>query len=96
MRNLILVLGDQLDPENPALTGLDRSRDSVVMIEAAGEASHVWSHKARITLFLSAMRHYAETLRSQNLPIQYLALDDTTEISLAGRLRGVIAQCRKS
>ena len=94
MRNLILVLGDQLDPENPALTGLDRSRDSVVMIEAAGEASHVWSHKARITLFLSAMRHYAETLRSQNLPIQYLALDDTTEISLAGRLRGVIAQCR--
>jgi deoxyribodipyrimidine photolyase-related protein len=94
MRNLILVLGDQLDPENPALNDIDRKRDSIVMIEAAGEATHVWSHQARITLFLSAMRHYAETLRSRNLPLQYLALDDTAETALTARLGSVIAQCR--
>jgi deoxyribodipyrimidine photolyase-related protein len=94
MRNLILVLGDQLDPKNPALTDIDRKRDSIVMIEAAGEATHVWSHQARITLFLSAMRHYAETLRSRDLPLQYLALDDTAETALTARLGSVIAQCR--
>jgi deoxyribodipyrimidine photolyase-related protein len=94
MRNLILVLGDQLDPDNPALTGIDRKRDSIVMIEAAGEATHVWSHQARITLFLSAMRHYAETLRSRDLPLQYLALDNTAETDLKARLGSVIAQCR--
>ena len=94
MRNLILVLGDQLDSENPALTGLDRSLDSIVMIEAAGEATHVWSHKARIALFLSAMRHYAEMLRSRDLPLQYLVLNDSAESTLTARLASVIAQCR--
>jgi deoxyribodipyrimidine photolyase-related protein len=94
MRNLILVLGDQLDSENPALTGLDRSLDSIVMIEAAGEATHVWSHKARIALFLSAMRHYGEMLRSRNLPLQYLALNDSVETTLTARLASVIAKYR--
>lgn len=94
MRNLILVLGDQLDPENPALAGIDSDRDGIVMIEAAGESTHVWSHQARIALFLSAMRHYAQTLRQRNLPLQYLAIDDSTETSLAARLRDVIAQSR--
>jgi deoxyribodipyrimidine photolyase-related protein len=94
MRNLILVLGDQLDTDNPALAGVDRDQDVVVMIEAAGEATHVWSHQARITLFLSAMRHHADSLRRQDLPLQYLALDDSTETSLVARLRDVIAQAR--
>ncbi len=94
MRNLILVLGDQLDSGNSALTGLDPGRDSILMIEAAGEATHVWSHKARIALFLSAMRHFAETLRSRNLPLQYLALNDNAETAFTARLACVIAQCR--
>jgi deoxyribodipyrimidine photolyase-related protein len=92
MRNLSLVLGDQLDPENPALAGIDRDRDGIVMIEAAGESTNVWSHQARITLFLSAMRHHAETLRSRGLPLQYLALDDSAACSLGERLHEVIAQ----
>ena len=94
MRNLILVLGDQLDPENPALAGIDRKRDGIVMIEAAGESTHVWSHQARIALFLSAMRHYAESLRQRDLPLQYLALEDNKESSLVALLREVIAQNR--
>ncbi len=94
MRNLILILGDQLDSDNPALTGSDSTSDGIVMIEAAGESTHVWNHQARIVLFLSAMRHYAETLRSRDLPLHYLALDDAAETTLAARLRGVIAQCR--
>jgi len=43
-----------------------------VMIESAHEAQHVWSHKARIALFLSAMRHFAEQLKSLGLPLTYI------------------------
>ncbi len=59
MRDLILVLGDQLTLSSPALDGFDPAQDAVLMIEAPGEATAVWSHKARIALFLSAMRHLA-------------------------------------
>lgn len=58
MRNLILILGDQLNLDNPALEGFDATQDGILMVECADEATHVWSHKARIVLFLSAMRHF--------------------------------------
>ncbi len=92
MRNLILVLGDQLSLDSPALAGIDRAQDCVVMIEAADESTHVWSHRARITLFLSAMRHFAEQLRAQKLPLRYLALLPAAAAasSLGTRLRTVI------
>ena len=92
MRNLILVLGDQLSLDNPALAGIDRRQDCIVMIEAAGESTHVWSHQARITLFLSAMRHFAEVLRKQDLPLLYVALQTVadTESGLGARLRAII------
>ncbi|MCU0951075.1 MAG: cryptochrome/photolyase family protein, partial [Burkholderiaceae bacterium] len=73
---LRLVLGDQLDPQAPLVTSLDPARDRVVMIEAPGEATHVWSHRARIVLFLSAMRHFAAALRDQGVAVTYIALDD--------------------
>ena len=65
MRNLILILGDQLNLDNPALDGFDTAQDHILMVECANEASHVWSHKARIVLFLSAMRHFYDCLASQ-------------------------------
>jgi deoxyribodipyrimidine photolyase-related protein len=94
MRNLILVLGDQLSLDNPALAGIDCTQDCVVMIEAAEEATQVWSHQARITLFLSAMRHFAERLREQQMPLSYIALQpDTTDSSGFGaHLRALIAE----
>ena len=75
-RNLILILGDQLNIDNPALEGFDASQDVILMVEATAEASHVWSHKARIVLFLSAMRHFAETLQSQHVQPIYLKLGE--------------------
>lgn len=65
-RNLILILGDQLNVDNPALEDFDATQDAILMVEASDEASHVWSHKARIVLFLSAMRHFYETLKKQH------------------------------
>ena len=75
-RNLILVLGDQLNLDNPALDGFDSAQDHILMVEAPVEATHVWSHKARIVLFLSAMRHFAESLLLQGFNITYLKLGE--------------------
>ncbi|MCS6920268.1 MAG: cryptochrome/photolyase family protein, partial [Fimbriimonadales bacterium] len=75
MRNLVLILGDQLDRNSAALDSFDPACDAVWMAEVAEEATHVWSHKARIAIFLSAMRHYREWLRSKGYTVHYHALD---------------------
>ena len=91
VRHLVLVLGDQLDHASAAFDGFDPGRDRVLMIEAAGESTHVWSHKARTALFLSAMRHFADALRGRGWTVDYRALgdgdsEDLVDI-LAARLR---------
>ena len=48
MRNLILVLGDQLDHASAAFDGFDSENDVVWMAEVEEETTHVWSHKLRI------------------------------------------------
>jgi deoxyribodipyrimidine photolyase-related protein len=76
LRQLVVVLGDQLDRNASAFDGLDHARDQVWMCEATEESTHVWSSQARIAVFLSAMRHFAATLRDEGLQLQYRALDD--------------------
>jgi deoxyribodipyrimidine photolyase-related protein len=76
VRNLVVVLGDQLNPDSAAFDGFDPSRDVVWMAEVGEEATHVWSHKARIALFLSAMRHFRDALRRKGFTVQYRTLDD--------------------
>ncbi len=74
-RDLILVLGDQLDRESAVLRGASTRQDRILMIEARRESQRVWSHKARTALFLAAMRHHAAWLRSQGFRVDYLTLD---------------------
>ena len=76
VRNLIVVLGDQLDSRSAALDGFKPDRDSIWMAEVTGEAEHVWSHKARIALFLSAMRHFRDAQRTLGHRVLYRSLDD--------------------
>ncbi len=64
-RHLVLILGDQLNLDSPALEGFDAAQDAILMVEASHEATQVWSHKARIVLFLSAMRHFYNALAGQ-------------------------------
>lgn len=78
IRHLIIVLGDQLTLDNPALENLDPSCDHVLMAEVTGEGAHVWSHKARIALFLSAMRHFAQMLESKGVPFHYFKIGEHT------------------
>lgn len=70
-----LVLGDQL-AHRPAVMRDEPSDFPLLMIEAPGESTHVPSHKARTTLFLSAMRHAAEAWRAQGLTVEYISLQD--------------------
>ncbi len=69
---LILILGDQLDLQSAALRQCRRETDEIIRIESAYEANYVWSHKAKIALFLSAMRHFAKTLEDQKYPLIYI------------------------
>ena len=76
VRNLVIVLGDQLDMQSSALQGFDATQDVVWMAEVADESTHVWSSKQRIAVFISAMRLFADHLREQCLPLIYTRLDD--------------------
>ena len=91
VRHLVIVLGDQLDPESSALQGFDPTQDRVWMAEVREESTHVWSAKQRIAVFLSAMRHFAHALRARGLPLAYTALDEADNTgTLAGELARAI------
>ncbi|WP_331851803.1 cryptochrome/photolyase family protein [Polynucleobacter necessarius] len=71
-KRLILILGDQLDLQGAALTDFDPHADEVVMIESISEAQYIWTHKAKIALFLSAMRHFAQALIDLGYSVRYI------------------------
>ncbi len=88
LRHLVIVLGDQLDEQSPALDGFDPAQDAVWMAEVSEESTHVWSHKARVALFLSAMRHFREQLRSRGWSVHYQSISDAAGGStLCGELK---------
>jgi deoxyribodipyrimidine photolyase-related protein len=91
LRTLVIVLGDQLDPDAAAFDGFDPAQDAAWMAEVGEEASHVWSGKPRIALFLAAMRHFAQALRAAGRPLHYTRLDDPgNRGSLAAELQAAI------
>lgn len=95
VRNLVVVLGDQLDAESAAFDGFDPARDAVWMAEVAGESTHVWSHRARIALFLSAMRHFRDGLRARGWRVEYVELEEAGNAgSLGGELTRAVGEFR--
>ena len=71
MRNLVLVLGDQLSASSAAFDDFDKKHDIVWMAEADEELTHVWCHKLRIAFFLSAMRHFRDELKTDGYSLTY-------------------------
>ena len=86
MRNLILILGDQLDRNSSALTDMERD-DSVWMAEVAEEATHVPCHKQRLAFFFSAMRHFRDHLREQDISVHYHQLKVSSDQDRGARFR---------
>lgn len=92
MRHLCLILGDQLDRASRLFVQFDAKQDRLWMAEVAEEATHVKSHKQRIALFLSAMRHFAAKLQAQSLPLDYFKLDEHEFANFADALSHSLQQ----
>lgn len=76
MKTIRLVLGDQLSQSISSLRDIDPDHDLVLMLEVLQENQYVRHHQQKIVLVLSAMRHFAEKLRAEGIPIEYIHLED--------------------
>lgn len=75
IRNLVCVFGDQLNRNASAFDDFDPARDAVWMAEVEAEATYAPSHKQRIAIFLSAMRHFRDSLIEEGYIVHYTELD---------------------
>lgn len=89
---LLLILGDQLDRESPALQAADKQHDVILMLEARNESERILSHRARTTLFLSAMRHHAAWLESRGFRVDYTRIDREEAASFTTALEAAIGR----
>ena len=95
IRNLILVLGDQLTPTLSSLAAGDPARDRVLLAELHDEATYVRHHKKKIAFVFAAMRHFAEELRGAGWTIDYITLDaPDNQGSFTGQIAHAVAQHR--
>lgn len=89
VRNLVLVLGDQLSPDLSSLKAADPAKDRLLMVEVREEATYVRHHKKKIAFLFAAMRHFAETLRGAGWQLDYVQLDAEDN---AGSFSGEVAR----
>jgi deoxyribodipyrimidine photolyase-related protein len=95
IRNLVIVLGDQLNADAAALDGFDAKRDALWMAEVAEESEHVWSSKPRIAVFLAAMRHYRDARKAEGARVEYAEMDAKGNTgTLAGELERVVKRLK--
>lgn len=84
---LVLVLGDQLSTNLSALQKTDKTEDIVVMAEVTGEATYVPHHPKKIAFTFTAMRKFADKLRTDGWTVAYTKLDDPDNTgSITGEL----------
>ncbi|MEM9898436.1 MAG: cryptochrome/photolyase family protein, partial [Pseudomonadota bacterium] len=76
VKNLILVLGDQLSHGLASLREGDPDTDIVVMGELMDEASYVNHHRKKLVFIFSAMRHFAKELEQEGWTVDYRRLDE--------------------
>lgn len=87
VRVLRIVLGDQLDREHPWWGEHSPEEDLIWMAEVREESEHVPSHRQRIALFLSAMRHFREWAEGRGWKVDYRRLEEKgNSQSLSGEL----------
>jgi deoxyribodipyrimidine photolyase-related protein len=72
----IWILGDQLLPEHPAVTAAKatyaQSSIRIVLIESRQRTHRLPYQRKKLVLLFSAMRHYAEALRTQGYSVDYI------------------------
>ena len=92
---LRVVLGDQLSRSLSALDGLDAAQDTVLLMEVMGECEYVPHHPQKITLVLSAMRHFSAALAARGVAVRHVRLDDPDNTgTLTGEVLRAVAALR--
>lgn len=75
MKNLRIILHDQLTHDISSLSDINKDTDIVLMVELYSEFTYVKYHKKKIVFLLSAMRHFAAELRDSGINICYIKLN---------------------
>lgn len=76
MKNLRLILGDQLSQNISSLKNCSKLNDIIFMCEVWEEATYVKHHKKKIAFLFSAMRHFAQELKKNGYHLLYIKLND--------------------
>ncbi len=77
IRDLYIVLGDQLDDESLLWQEFDPEQDIVWMAEVYDESVKIASSLTRTLLFFSAMRHFADQLKDDGRRLIYYDINLT-------------------
>jgi deoxyribodipyrimidine photolyase-related protein len=95
MGALRLILGDQLSPTIATLQNIDTSNDTVMICEVMDEASYVQHHQKKIAFLFSAMRHFAEELKTKGCRVRYVKLDDPHNSgSITGEIKRAVEELK--
>lgn len=95
MRDLVLILGDQLSPNLSSLRRTDKSRARLLMAEVMEEAAYVPHHKKKLAFAFSAMRHHGAALKKAGWQLTYRKLEETgKEGSLAREVARAVQEHR--
>jgi len=93
MTALHLILADQLSASIATLEDIDGAQDLVMLCEVMEEATYVKHHKKKIAFLFSAMRHFADELRTRGFNVRYVKLDDALNTgSFDGEVKRAIAE----
>ena len=76
MRNLCVILADQLNQEISSLNDFDKDIDEVLICELKKNFIDINHHKKKIVYQISSMRHFGKELDTQGFKTNYLKLDD--------------------
>jgi deoxyribodipyrimidine photolyase-related protein len=91
LNTLVVVFGDQLSTKTSSLRQCDKANTMILMVEVSQEATYIPHHKKKIAFIFSAMRHFAEELRSDGWRVDYVELEDATNTgNFDGEIRRAI------
>ena len=84
MKTSVWILGDQLTFSHP---GLSDSPDGIFMVESPERAAKLPWHRQKLTFVWSAMRHFAESLRTRGYVVDYREQATSTRRALRDHLQ---------
>ena len=72
---LRLILGDQLNSQHSWFQEKNQSHYLYVMMEIQSETNYVLHHHQKIVAFFSAMRNFAEELKTKGMQVFYFKIN---------------------